>query len=415
MDAEPREVPSAARPRPRLASRRWPVAVASAAALALTACGGDGGSTPTEPPPPEPTTGNLQVSAATGGDTLDPDGYTVRLDGGDARALGPDGTVTFEEVDEGEHAIELSGIQANCAPDGGAERTLPVTAGQTLAVLFSVACEPALFDRIVFHSDRDGNSEIYVMAPDGSSQTRLTNHDAIDLQPRVSPDGTRIAFYSNRDGSLPDQFDVYVMDADGSDVARVAGDFTACCPEWSPDGETLLFQSARDGGDTDLYLIDPDGSNRRRVTDDPADDRYGTWSADGATILYSGNQDGDPEIYRVGLDGSGLEPLTDNDVPDVRSRELPDGSGIVFSRFTGTGYDVFRMNPDGTGVVPLTSEADVRDTHPDGSPDGGRIVFQTDRDGNNEVYLMDADGGGLVNLTDHAASDRAPTWTPPRQ
>ena len=274
------------------------------------------------------------MSAATAGDTLDPDGYTVTLDGGDARAL-------------------------------------PVAAGETLAVLFSVACEPALFDRIVFHSDRDGNSEIYVMAPDGSSRTRLTNHDAIDLQPRVSPDGTRIAFYSNRDGSLPDQFDVYVLDADGSDVARVAGD--------------------------------------------PEDDRFGTWSADGATILFSGDRDGDPEIYRVGLDGSGLEPLTDNAVPDVRSRELPDGTGIVFSRFTGTDYDVFSMNPDGTGVVPLTSEADARDTHPDGSPGDGRIVFQTDRDGNDEVYVMDADGGSLVSLTGDGVSDRAPTWTPPRQ
>lgn len=73
------------------------------------------------------------------------------------------------------------------------------------------------------------------------------------------------------------------------------------------------------------------------------------------------------------------------------------------------------MNSDGTGVAQLTSEPGAVDTEPAWSPDGGRIVFQTDRDGNDEVYLMDADGGGPVNLTDHAASDRAPTWTPPRE
>ncbi len=407
------------KPRPRPTRRPpivpSPLAPAGLAVLVLAACGGDGASTPTDPPPPEPTTGTLEVRAATTGDTLDPDGYTMTLDGADGQSLGVDGTVTFEEVEEGEHALELSGIQANCAPDGGTERTVSITAGQTLAVLFGVTCQPALFDRIVFHGDSDGNLEIYVMEPDGSGRTRLTTDDAADLQPRVSPDGTRIAFYSNRDGSLPDQFDVYVMDADGSNVTRVAGDFTACCPEWAPDGETLLFQSGLDGGDTDLYLIDPDGSDRRRVTDDPADERYGTWSADGATILFSSGRDGGSEIYRVQPDGSGLERLTENDVPDVRARELPDGSGIVFSRFTGAGNDIFRMNPDGTGVEQLTSEADARDTHPDGSPSGGRIVFESDRDGDTDIFVMEDDGGGLGKLTDNAARDEAPVWTPPRR
>jgi Tol biopolymer transport system component len=354
------------------------------------------------------------VTASTAGDTLDPDGYTVTLDGEASREVEPDGTVTFEEVEEGEHEMEISGVQVNCAADGGAARTVSVTAGQTLTTLVGVTCRAALFDRIIFHSDRDGNLEIYAMEPDGASQTRLTAHDAADLQPRVSPDGTRVAFYSNREGSTPDAFDIYVMDADGSDVTRVTAG-SACCPEWSPDGETLLFQSFRDGGDADLYLVDPDGSDLRRVTDDPADERYGTWSADGATILFSSLRDGDDEIYRMNPDGSGLERLTDNSVPDVRARESADGERIAFARFTGTGHDVFRMDADGGAVVQLTSEADVRDTHPAWSPDGAHIVFASNRDGNDEIYSMEPDGGGLENLTSDGARDGTPTWTPARE
>ena len=73
------------------------------------------------------------------------------------------------------------------------------------------AAFPGANGKIVFTSDRDGNSEIYVMNPDGSGQTRLTNNGAIDADPVWSPDGTKIAFWSERDGPA----EIYVMNADG--------------------------------------------------------------------------------------------------------------------------------------------------------------------------------------------------------
>jgi len=72
--------------------------------------------------------------------------------------------------------------------------------------------------KIAFLSERDGNLEIYVMKADGSNQTRITNNPAGDLDPCFSPDGTKIAFASERDGGLGE---IYVMKADGSNQTRL--------------------------------------------------------------------------------------------------------------------------------------------------------------------------------------------------
>lgn len=72
-------------------------------------------------------------------------------------------------------------------------------------------------EKIVFHSARDGNFEIYMMNPNGSEQTRLTNNPGTDSYPSLAPDGTQIAFESFREGNS----DVYVMDIDGANPTRL--------------------------------------------------------------------------------------------------------------------------------------------------------------------------------------------------
>ncbi len=92
---------------------------------------------------------------------------------------------------------------------------------------------------IAFESNRDGNYEIYVMNADGSGQTNLTNNPAFDFAPDWSPDGTKIAFHSERDSFLDA---IYVMNADGSDQTKLtnhpSNNFD---PAWSPDGSKIAF------------------------------------------------------------------------------------------------------------------------------------------------------------------------------
>jgi Tol biopolymer transport system component len=128
--------------------------------------------------------------------------------------------------------------------------------------------------KIAFVSNRDGNDDVFVMNADGSGLGRLTRNPAGDSAPVWSPDGRKIAFVSNRDGT----FEVYVMNADGSEQHALAartvggrgkpmGEVAAPddAPAWSPDGRKIAFVSDRDGT-YDVYLMNADGSGQERLT-----------------------------------------------------------------------------------------------------------------------------------------------------
>ena len=115
---------------------------------------------------------------------------------------------------------------------------------------------------LAFVSERDGNSEIYVMNMDGTGLLRLTNHPGRDTDPAWSPDGKRIAFASDREGSS----DIYVMNADGSNLVRRTQTGSSDAPAWSPDGSKIAFSSLRDG-QFGIYVMSVDGdwANPTRV------------------------------------------------------------------------------------------------------------------------------------------------------
>ena len=113
-------------------------------------------------------------------------------------------------------------------------KSLVAVASVAAVLLLAVACgDGGQGNKIAFVSERDGfgNSEIYVMDPDGSGVTRLTDDSATDSFPAWSPDGTRIAFASNRDGN----FEIYVVNADGSGLTHLTNNPDEDLePDWSP-------------------------------------------------------------------------------------------------------------------------------------------------------------------------------------
>lgn len=120
-------------PRPTRSSPRIAhLAVVLALSPAL-ACGSESVVPTGAGPGPEPSAGTIEATSATTGEDPDPDGYTLTLDGGEGRGIAPDGTVTFDGVEEGDHELTLSGAARNCRVDGANPTRLTDDSGKDLA------------------------------------------------------------------------------------------------------------------------------------------------------------------------------------------------------------------------------------------------------------------------------------------
>ena len=262
--------------------------------------------------------------------------------------------------------------------------------------------------RIAFVSNRDGDTDIYVMDADGTDVTNLTNNStASEDSPAWSPNGKKIAFSSNRDGN----FEIYVMNADGSNQTRLTTNSAVDgAASWSPDGTRLVFHSNRDGN-FEIYTMNADGSGQTRLTNIAGSDLAPGYSRDGSKIVFNTDRSGNTEVYIMNADGSGQTNLTNNAAADQLAVFSPDDTRIAFQTLRDGNIEVYLMDRDGMDPYNLTNNASA-DSAPAFSPDGSKIVFNSSRDGNFEIYVMDVDGSSPTRLTTDAGTDSSPDWSP---
>jgi serine/threonine protein kinase len=215
--------------------------------------------------------------------------------------------------------------------------------------------------RIAFVSTRGGNTNIYVMRADGSNQTRVTQGQGPDYDPHWAPDNKAIAFVSYRDGNG----EIYTINANGNALRNLTNDPAQdSSPTWSPDGSKIAFISDR-SGDVNIYIMNADGSNVRQITNTFAGTAL-DWSPDGQTLIFqtSNTNSGSLDIYRINVDGSGLANVTGNVTvrnQSAKSNEFdpawrPDGKQIAFETdLEGNNYAIYAINPDGSGLTRLTN------------------------------------------------------------
>jgi hypothetical protein len=277
------------------------------------------------------------------------------------------------------------------------------------------AASPSGF--VVFASDsRDYNHEIYAMRPDGQQVTRITYSQADDRGPRVTPDGSRIIFFSNRDGEQTGGYELYSVNIDGSGLKRLTTGFVgtgysdAFQSDISPDGTKIVTVRERriavvdltTGAITDLTGLAPNNGQYL----------YPSWRPDGQKIAFverrftSGGFEA-AEVYLMNPDGSGITTYIEN---AKYLRFSPDGTRILY-------HDVhsgFAINDAGnTGEPRYLVNPTLYITDAEWTADSASIIFSDDaqgagsRPGLREIYRVDVNRpASLVRLTHNRVSDR---------
>src|SRR5205809_618096 len=122
-----------------------------------------------------PKTGDLTATTSTTGTSLDPDGYTVTVDGNTSKAIGTNGSVGFADLSAGDHSVALSGVAANCSASGGTSRTVTVPAGGTASTTFAVSCAATTGNLTVTTNTTGSNLDPdgYTVVVDGSQSQAI--------------------------------------------------------------------------------------------------------------------------------------------------------------------------------------------------------------------------------------------------
>lgn len=267
---------------------------------------------------------------------------------------------------------------------------------------------------IVFDSDRDGNLEIYVMDPDGGNLQNLSNNPGDDRNAVWSPDGSQIAFVSNRENDQDGGQHIYVMDADGSNVRQLTGSIfnVSDYPDWSHDGNSIVFSSAVNGN-SDIFVMKANGTGEPlNLTNSDRQDFQPVWSPDDSQIAWLTGNDGNSDLFIMNADGSGVKQLTENGGVYNAVWTI---DGQLFLHWENQEYGCFNcvMDTDGSNIIDAGGKGEIQRYVPFWTLDGDRVELTSAdiNNGNDEIYLVsEIFPDVLLNLTNDPGNDRNPDW-----
>jgi Tol biopolymer transport system component len=255
------------------------------------------------------------------------------------------------------------------------------------------------------------SGDIWAMHADGSGLTQLTTDPGVDRKPHWSPDGTQIAFASNRTGN----FEIWVMNSDGSNEHQITHDApeNARDPSWTSDGTQLVYDVDFDV----INLIKLDGSGERQLrihaaTPDVSPDDL---------IAFADQVEGDGGLYTMSLVGTDVALVSNpagNGTLDPAWAQRGDRLAFVCS-LSGLTNELCSVNRDGGNLISLDASPDRVDFSPAWSPNGKKVAFVgctgffTAPDC--EIYAVKADGTHLRQITTFgvAAGVHELDWLPP--
>lgn len=248
--------------------------------------------------------------------------------------------------------------------------------------------------------------------------TEKQSDGTMHLAPALSPDGTKVAYYSEANFFF---VDLYLAEVPtGKRIRRLLKStwssdyetfrFINSSSSWSADGTRLVFAAKR-GKTDDIVIIDPLRNKEiRRIPVELSGVTTPSFSPDGSKIVFSGMDGGVSDLFLINSDGTNLQRLTHDKYADLHPVYSPDGTTIAFTTDRGPATDFNRLTfgplrlatfDVETSRITLLPGTDIgKSVNPQWAPDGRSLAYVSDRTGVSNIFLYDLATQESYQLTD---------------
>ncbi|TJY38011.1 TolB family protein [Pontimicrobium aquaticum] len=227
--------------------------------------------------------------------------------------------------------------------------------------------------------------------------------------PKLSPDGTKIAYHSDTDGH--DNYSIWVMNIDGSNKRRLTKE-EGLYSNWSADGKSIIF-SGRRNGTWEILMVPAIGGKEINLTQNYKKKKRPSWGAtstshpDGKSIIYSYIRE--KVLYSMNLQTKEIKQISPNGESYTNPSFSKDGKRIAVNRKIDKSYDMITMSPNGNSISLIVKNV-ISYSAPSWSDSGREILFVGSAKGNQELFKISLDTKKEIQLTNNSNFDAFPTW-----
>jgi len=254
---------------------------------------------------------------------------------------------------------------------------------------------------------------LFTLAPVTAHEiVQLTDDSSSNYFPQWSPNGEKLMYMSFNDSN---QLGVWIMNSNGSNKQQISSSDVAVSGFWTPDGTKIIYFSLSNSSPehwyaSDVWLYDTRTCKKTKVVDKEKTTIV-QWVYNGSKLFIVEDGGDTQKLWLVESDGKNKTFLSELSGENTVNSWQPNGNRILYTSNESGNYDIWIMNPDGSGKTQLTS-ALSDDIYFSWQPNGNRILYTSNESGNYDIWIMNSAGSGKTQLTSALSNEYAMGFSP---